>query len=55
MNTINTYHVYLTTGEMLTLCASNLEGANAQIRTISNFVVRIERIYKTGKRAGCIR
>ena len=50
---VNVYRVFLDTGETIEICASNVEGATAQVSNISKYVNRIERIYKSGKRAVC--
>ena len=50
---INQYNVYLNNGDVFTLCASNIHGAQAQVANLAGHVFRIERVYKTGKRAVC--
>ena len=49
--TINTYHVHFKNGEIATITASNISGAKAQMIAVLPYVVFIERVYQSGKRA----
>ena len=51
MINIHTYIVHYKNGSTLTISASNLSGAKAQVRLLADWVDRIERVYKSGERS----
>lgn len=51
MLNLNDYIVHYKNGSTLTISASNLNGAKAQVRLLAPYIDRIERVYKSGERA----
>lgn len=49
--TINTYIVHFHNGSTLTITASNLSGAKAQVQLLAEWVAWVERVYQSGERS----